>query len=201
MIEITLEGLKALAAELKKRLPTSEEQWRIARDGMARDVAFELEAAFSSFLECFYGYSRETAEDIAAKLDVETAERLFTRLFFEAISTTTRERTRLLCAALAGALNPDFDAEMKSRFTRAILALEPSDILLLRDRQGGETIETKGEQAVIQSQVSADALNRAGCLDYNEGGFGGGRRQTLTELGRQLLLFLKAWKPDTKGGV
>jgi len=195
MTTTVVEGVKAVAAELKKRFPTSEKQWRVARDVMARDAAFELEASFSSFLEMFCSYRRETAEAIAAKLDVETAERIFTRLFFEAMTSTTRERTRLLCAALAGSLNPDFDAEMKSRFTRAILALEPSDIILLRQLKSGETLVTEGEKAVKQNLVSADALNRAGCVDYDDG-YVGDRKRNVTELGRQLLQYLKAWNPD-----
>jgi len=193
---LAIEGVKLIVAEIVKRFPTNEKRWSELRDRLARDAVPQLENALYTFMDYQIDKNQQTAEQLGQKLDVETAERLFSRLFFESMHATTKERTRLLCAALAGSLNPDFDTELKSRITRAILELEPSDVVLLRRLTTSGTYDIPDQQVEREAQYSHDALNRAGCLDFSEGGYGGGRQTRVTQLGRDLVRYLAAWTPE-----
>lgn len=86
--------------------------------------------------------------------------------------------------------------ETKSRVSRAVLALEPSDILTLRRAASLEP--TKGSAAVggglvlsIRLEPSCEPLSIAGCMaDANV--WGGGVR--VTDVGRAVLKALELWR-------
>jgi hypothetical protein len=104
---------------------------------------------------------------------------------------------RLLAQALAGLYTPDLDAEMRSRLSRAVVELEPSDILALRDalrmpERFGSAAAGYPRVASIPPDRRYEALVAAGCIaDANV--MGGG--VYVTALGHALAGVLISWAP------
>ncbi len=136
--------VELLVNRLLKQLPNNDKQIEKAYQDIVEQTVVELDHEFHVCVNYLIDKHGQTVEQLASKLDMESTKRLFFKLFPEAVSSTTRERTRLLCAALAGAASPDIDAETKSRVARVVVQLEPSDIIILKRHhdQFGETTIT-----------------------------------------------------------
>jgi hypothetical protein len=124
--------------------------------------------------ERFEKERRDLRAEIESKIDERAATVLFVRLLEEAIESPTSDRLRLMCAGMAGVIAPDLDVEMKSRVTRAVAMLEPSDVLALRRLTADDDMilhKARHPDAVAAlydpkvSPVTWQALSRAGCVD------------------------------------
>jgi hypothetical protein len=146
----------------------------------------------------------------------EEAAAITGRLIGEAVFSATKDRRRLMAAAMAGAFSPDFEIEQKSRITRAVAQLEPSDIVALRDIDKGTPvghgllISMEAMQEVRRKRaMSLDALAGAGCLVevvvQKERTEVSGiprperREHRLTDLGELTLKFIADWEPSAQG--
>lgn len=197
----TNHGVGALVSKIWKHLPNNDKQIEKAYRDIVAQTALELDHAFHICVNYLIDKHCETVEQLDSKLDMESTERLFWKLFPEAVSSTTRERTKMLCAALAGATNPDIDAETKSRVARAIVQLEPSDIKILKrhhDQFGETTIRGNlSHFEIVREDRSRQALVLAGCVEVDEDDdFSEGLTARVTKLGVDVLDHLSAWKPE-----
>lgn len=163
---------------------------------MLQEMVLAVEAAFRAHLGHHEEKDPEFAQRLAAALDERESRALFFRLGTEAAQATTTERMRMLAHALAGVYTPDLDAEMRSRVCRAVIALEPSDVIALRRARSIEP--TKGTNIVsgelrmsIPPERDYEALIVAGCLaDANV--YGGG--VYVTDLGHAVAKVLELWR-------
>jgi len=106
---------------------------------------------------------REFDRRVGASLQRGEEAALVTRLARAAAQATTDERMEMLAAAAAGILTPDLDSEMRSRVSRAVEELEPSDVIALRDV--ARTISAgKSVEQVPGVPENRIALLQAGCL-------------------------------------
>lgn len=156
------------------------------------EAAFEFTLAFERHVR-----DQEARDALfAAKLRERVTERevatLFPSLLRAAAESSTRERMRMLCAALAGIWRPDLEAELRSRVGRAVLELEPSDVRRLR-----ELIPANPSERMRSIHVERDGewLVRAGCLG-DDSLRAGGRGIYVTAVGHALLESLSTWTPE-----
>ncbi|SRR5712692_5403121 len=181
-----------VAAELLD--PVLKPVWAVLKSFLPRfDEAGEaIRLNLSEARERYNARGREDAERLKQTIERGEAEALVKRLWFDASRATTAAKMEMLAAAVAGLLTPEFDSEMRSRVTRAIEELEPSDVIALREvrrlRDSGNGVEYLPGTA--QNGV---ALLQTGCLDEARG-IGYRTKYDLTPLGRALLQALETWK-------
>ena len=133
----------------------------------------------------------DVASRLASALDEREAQALFIRLLPEVALATTQERMRLLAHALAGLHRPDLASEMRSRVTRAIMQLEPSDVVELRKLDAAE--RSPGTHPAPMMTPEREPLIVAGCvLDRS---MFAGNTLSVSRLGRALLSTLETWSP------
>jgi hypothetical protein len=169
-----------------------------AYTAMLQDMLLEVDAAFRSHVAHHEAMDPQFADRLSAALDQREARALFYRLGTEAAQATTVERMRMLAHALAGLYTPDLATEMRSRVSRAVLALEPSDVLALRKAIGEcePTTATVGAQIVrlagpLTPDRAYEALITAGCIQDDNKTRGG---LYVTELGRAVATALELWR-------
>lgn len=135
-------------------------------------------------------------EALERSLQRGEADALAAALLRAAAQATTKHKMRFLAAAAAGVFTPDLDSEMRSRVSRAVVELEPSDVVALRralatsptkstDRVGGESRD------VIPLDRAYEGLIRAGCIGDPSAM---GAFVYVTRLGHAVALALKCWK-------
>lgn len=192
--------LGVLLRSLRDALPNNDKRVAEARQELLEDFVFE---------------AREAVRQLTrrAALDEREARALFDRIAREAGYASTAERSRVLAHAVAGLFAPDIDSEMRSRVARAIVQLEPSDVVLLRNIE-------KRTTPIARRSPQADALEAAGCVvvETEQEGLGealarAARRRRplrtldartkvsfrLTALGVAVLASLRTWKTDGGG--
>lgn len=189
-------ALRAIAAKLREILPAGQGEIDKFYQDMAADAALATEAALQRFLAEYAAQHDAILARLNEAASVREVRALFALLMSEASRSVTLERVQMLCAALAGSLTPDLDAEMKSRVARALTELEPSDVLLLRRFTADESnrihvyFQTPGPSAL--------ALERTGCLYLHPPptiGLRGVPRREVTALGIALVSFVSLWTP------
>lgn len=120
------------------------------------------------------------------------ATALVVRLLPEAAAATTQERRRLLTSALAGLFKPDLSSEMRSRVSRAVMQLEPSDVVELRELD--KAYRTPGVTPATMMTTEREPLLLAGCI-VDESRTVGGRGVYPSKVGLALLATLANWPP------
>jgi hypothetical protein len=159
-------------------------RWDQSGDEVRRCVADAFEEAEKADSQFF--------ERLQRSLQSGEADALLTRLAREAAQATTEERMRMLAAAAAGVLTPDLNSEMRSRVTRALEQLEPSDIIALRVVNAARMKHHNVMQIDGQPE-SSRALLQTGCV-FEKPGVGQDTRFEMLSLGRAVLHTLKLWK-------
>ncbi|HYG70115.1 MAG TPA: hypothetical protein VD838_20740, partial [Anaeromyxobacteraceae bacterium] len=100
--------------------------------------------------------------------------------------------------AAAGVFTPDLDSEMRSRVARAVAAIEPGDVLSLREvnAAGGHLFVQEGDEDSPRPELrnTMPPLLQSGCVRPVP--VLGGMRYTLTPTGRGVLESLRSWKRD-----
>lgn len=190
---------KIAFGKLAALLPNNARAVDEAYTAMLQDMVLEVTAAFRAHLAHHEAKDPEFAQRVAAALDEREARSLFYRLGTEAAQATTTERMRMLAHALAGLYTPDLDAEMRSRVSRAVLALEPSDVVALREVITGETLRAKatavgGEFRTswpLEHEPVLEALIVAGCIQDDNKTRGG---LYVSALGRAVVKALELWR-------
>ncbi len=178
------------AGRILSEVATGQNQFEEIRQRMGGEAAFEFTLAFERHVR-----DQETRDaEFRSKLREKVTERevcaLFPALLRAASDSSTRERMRMLCAALAGLWRPDLEAEMRSRIGRAILELEPSDVLYLRT-----LAQDEGRPgATLRLGPQGEWLLRAACVADDSSRIGGAIR--VTALGHDLLASLSTWTPE-----
>jgi len=165
-------------------------RWDDSRDEVRKCVADAFEAAEKADSQFF--------ERLQRSLQSGEADALLTRLAREAAQATTEERMRMLAAAAAGILTPDLESEMRSRVTRALEQLEPSDVIALREVNAAH-MKHRNVQQINGPPESTRALLQTGCL-FDMPGVGQDTRFEMLPLGRAVLHTLKLWKPAYGAG-
>lgn len=186
---------------IKKLLSlTTQAKYEAALQQMVTDTVFEIEAAVIKLDERFKRIEREIpagTERFEPPLTEEQFAALFARLFPEAVLAPTRERRRLMAAAIAGIITPDIALEEKSRVVRALAGLEPSDVLHLRifvkDMRVPDAEIQLWRQLGNGQPHSQVALENAGCLVWREGQNKSG--YFATSLGKAVVKYLEDWSP------
>ena len=133
-------------------------------------------------------------EALKRSLQRGEADALATAFLRAAAQATTQERMKMLAAAAAGVFTPDMDSEMRSRVSRAIMQLEPSDVLELR-----RLIEPERRAGIYPAPLMTperEPLARAGCVFDASASIGGGLQ--VTALGRAVLAALETWEPGSQ---
>ncbi len=171
---------------------------------MLQDMALAVDAAFRAHLAHHEEKDPEFAQKLAAALDEREARALFFRLTTDGAEATTVERMRMLAHALAGLYTPDLNIEMRSRVSRAVLALEPSDVAALREAMVADDSRTRkvdGTIFVLSSLTPSRAyegLKAAGCIQDDNETRGG---LYVTELGRAVVKALELWRSDAESNT
>lgn len=134
----------------------------------------------------------------------QQAASLIGRLLPEAVFSVTEDRRRLMAAAMAATFSPDFDLEEKSRITRAIATLEPSDIVTLRAVHAASgavrSRSAQGEGQATEPRHSADQVSLAALVATAcvlETLQIGSYQYRASALGSALLRFLAEWEPSS----
>jgi hypothetical protein len=160
---------------------------------MGGEAAFELTLAFERHVRDQKARDAEFSARLREKVTEREVGALFPSLLRAAAESSTRERMRMLCAALAGIWRPDLDAEMRSRVGRAVLQLEASDVLYLRRLLASET--QPGLRPSLPLSREGEWVLRAGCVG-DDSVRAGGRGIYITDVGRALLDSLGMWIPE-----
>lgn len=183
-------GLGKLLDEVIARLPTSLDALTRAKQELIEEAAKKVREA----LELQARKNVEFEVRLASALDEREAVALFLRLLPEAAVATTRERMEMLAYALAGLFQPDLSAEARSRVSRAVTQLEPSDVVELRKLV--EAWDTKDLKDVTMPTPGRWVLLYTGCVAHPAGppppAF------WPTDLGRAVLATLVNW-PGARG--
>lgn len=177
---------------------------------MADDAAYECEGFIKKMVERMGGDPDVAIARLADSVNEEEAAAIIGRLLPEAVFSATKDRRRLMAAAMAGTFSPDFRIEEKSRITRAIAQLEPSDVVVLRSVKGfglaGPEVVTRNFQERVRNrELSLTALEAAGCIEEiveparrdsrGEVHRPERRKNELTHLGSMTLQFIAEWEP------
>lgn len=144
--------------------------------------------------------AQERDADFVARLDraMERGEAgsLVASFVRAAAQATTDERMDMLAAAAAGVFTPDLGSELRSRVARAVAAMEPRDVVSLREVSvaGGSILVPEGneESARLELRDTVPPLLQAGCVRPVP--VFGGLRYTITPTGRGVLEALRCWK-------
>ncbi len=138
----------------------------------------------------------DVIEALNRSLEEGEANALATSFLRAAAQATTDEKMKMLVAAAAGVFTPDLDSEMRSRVSRAVVELEPSDVLALRRALTTEPFKGTakiGDVATLAIPVDRvyEGLLHAGCIaDANVAGGG----VYVTERGKAVAKSLAAWQ-------
>lgn len=205
-------GASAVVKKLESMLPGARTNELFGQ--MAQEAAFECEGFLKKMVERLGGDPDAAIARLVNSVTDEEAAAMTGRLIREAVFSATRDRRRLMAAAMAGTLSPDFEVEHKSRITRSIAQLEPSDVVLLRSISQGNPFpfgagtiqETQGRER--NREVSLAALAAAGCVvevvveparTHERTGAHRPERTAhrLTHLGSMTLKFITDWEPAT----
>jgi len=124
-------------------------------------------------------------------VDEEEAARLIFRVLPEVAAELVAERRRMLAAALAGLLRFDMEAVIRSKVSRVIMQLEPTEVLELRKLV--EDWNTPERKDVTRPSPERFALLYAGCVAYTQGSEP--RSFWVTDLGKAVLATLREWAP------
>jgi len=151
----------------------------------------EFELNLAEALEKYKAKDREYVARLQRSLRRGEASALATELVQAAARATTEERMKMLAAAAAGVLTPDLDSEMRSRVTRAVEQLEPSDVIALR-RVSEAVARGENVQQVEGTPQNRIALVQSGCLNIAAGA-GYRSLHEPTPLGAAVLKALEAW--------
>ena len=157
----------------------------------------EILAETAEAFQRFVAHQEKKNRKLDDKIEEVRAAALTSQLFLEAAHSSSRERIRLMCDAMAGLYDPDISLELKGRTTRAITILEPSDILLLREFPAERMLDAELE--VTGDPISVDALLRSGCIsDRRLSGLGGVEHLSygISSLGQAVLEHLEHWQPE-----
>lgn len=164
-------------------------QFEEIRQRNGAEATFE----FTLALERLEQKHARVAEELRGKITEREAGALFTQLLGAAADSSTRERMRMLCAALAGVLLPNFDAETRSRVSRAVMQLEASDVLELRKLYMVE--RAPGFAPSLQMTPALEPLVLAGCV-RDQSSLAGHPAVATTERGHAVLAALEVWEPE-----
>src|SRR6266568_1376044 len=130
------------------------------RRRMGGEAAFEFSLAFDRHVREQEARDADFREKLRDKVTEREVSALFPALLRAAAESSTRERMRMLCAALAGIWSPDLAAELRSRVSRAVLELQPSDVLYLR-----MLAQDEGRPGVVlRLGPQGEWLVRSGCV-------------------------------------
>lgn len=187
VIEKALEpGLQALWTVAKSVLFP---RWDAAVSEVQRKVADAFESARVG--------DAQFVERLRRSLQAGEGDALVTRLLRDAAQATTDDRMHMLAAAAAGVLTPDLDSEMRSRVTRALEQLEPSDVIALREVSRARALD-EGVQQISGPPETTRALLQSGCV-FRAEGVGYRSNYEVTPLGNSVLRALDLWKPGRPG--
>lgn len=181
-------GWKKLTAMLSR-----EETDKVYRE-LIEEVLFETQGFVQKLIAGVGGDPEKAIERLGATVTQKEAVALFSRLQPEAVYSATAERRRMLAAAMAGVFSPNFEVEQKSRITRVIAALEPSDIRILRQSPGAARFVAGPPPGY---SASTAALLSTGCIREVVQKVGGGAQYEVTELGKWVLDYLRDWTPSS----
>ncbi len=182
-------ALDAAGAVVKEIVSPEPNPFVEIRRRMGGEAAFEFTLAFDRHVREQEARDAEFREKLREKVTEREVCSLFPALLRAAAESSTRERMRMLCAALAGIWRPDLEAELRSRVGRAVLELEPSDVVSLRTL----AVRERGPGA-LRLGPEDEWLVRAGCVA--EDAKVGGRGVYVTTVGRALLDALRTWMPE-----
>lgn len=184
-------ALKSATSVLKEIIDPGAVPFGEIRRRHGAEAAFEFTLAFERHCREQEARNASFAEELKQRVTEREVCALFPVLLRAAVESTTRERMRMLCAALAGLWRPDFTAELRSRVSRTVLELEPSDLLLLRSLEADE----REPRAMLRLDERAEWLVRTGCvLDPN--GRIGAPRASVTALGHSVLEAVSTWRDE-----
>lgn len=191
-------GVGYIIAQIRAMTPST--RMEAARREMLDDLVTDTTAALAKLAERVVKLEASGPE--AEKLLGAALHRLVP----ETLSSLTRERRRLMAAALAGIVSPDLTLEQKSRVTRAISLLEPSDVIHLRlfeeHNRSPYSKEPRTADATRDNWIKGGrgmkyevaSLEAAGCLALIPGPIKSGH--LLTPLGKDVLAYIQDWEPD-----
>jgi len=174
-------GVGKLLDEFLARLPTK-------LDALTRAKQEMIEAAARKVREALEAQARKNSDfetRLATAITEREATALFLRLLPEAAVANTHERMEMLACALAGLFQPDLTSEMRSRVSRALMQLEPSDVVELRKLD--EAQRAPGVNPAPEMTPERELLVFAGLIE--RGGV------YPNALGRAVLSTLREWAP------
>ncbi len=186
---------KATVKALLSRLPTDADRVRATWEAMKEEILVETAAA----LDRLVAKHGALVGEVARKLDERAVTVLCVQLHEQAMKSAMRERLRLMAAAIAGVFTPEVDLEMKSRATRALALLEPSDVLILRGIAATGKFHAHGRRAEWARDRLAP-LVAAGCIAIEEGrffvvaGMDEGFPARMREIGADVLRLVETWQ-------
>lgn len=173
---------------------TETQRFERARDEQQREWIAELQEQVTRLESRLNDAQRGAAQQFASLF-----AGALVRVTPEALGALSDERRRILALAVAGVLRPELAVETKSRLLRATLALEPSDVLHLRDlcesRSTAAQVDLvyrraaqRGAQtpSALREQFNELALQAALCLDDD---------LRPTPFGEELVRYLEDWRP------
>src|SRR5689334_15815735 len=119
-LDLVLFGTKAAKAIkiVRERLPSSRKDLDAAWDVIIEETALEASAMIKKLAA---DLDDIVIEKIVQRADQREIQSFFRVIFDAAVHSVVKERMRMLCSALAGGLFNDFESEMRSRMTRAVL--------------------------------------------------------------------------------
>lgn len=154
------------------------------------EANFEFGLALERHVRFEEARDAEFREKLREKITEREVGALFPQLLRAAAESSTRERMRMLCAALAGLWRPDLDAEMRSRVARAVMQLEASDILAMRRLERAQ--QQPGIRPAPRMTPELEPAVLTGCVADNSARAGFVAVE-LTTLGLAVLTALETW--------
>jgi len=190
---VAVDALKGTVVE-KVLSPAVQSIWDLVRsilfpwwEPALREVRLRLPEA----IEALRRKDGALVDALARSLKRGEADALATAMLRAAAQATTEERMKMLAAAAGGVFTPDLDSEMRSRVSRAVAQLEPSDVVELRRLDEAE--RSPGIHFSPMMTPEREPLVVTGCLADRTGRVGGSLQ--VTALGRAVLTSLARWEP------
>jgi hypothetical protein len=202
-------GFEVVKLIVQKLWPSDKEQIDKLNQELINECALEANLSMRRLTEALVAQGKtidELRRDMEQRLKPSEVRPLVLMLQREAVYAATSARRRLLCAALAGTFNPYVEIEEKSRVARAVAALEPSDMILLRQvRRMSFPMQAHplGGEVPAQQPLQMSALYLAGCISMTAPEYAEMRDSPATahttSLGEAVLEFLAHWTPEGDG--
>lgn len=169
-------------SRLLKMLRANDVAVREAIEEQTQEVLFEMQEAI-----------RQQGAQADESLTLKEALALVRPLYDEALRSPASERIRMLAHAMAGLFKPNYELEMKSRVSRAVGQLEPSDVHLLRDIRG---TNDPGREKIYKERkgVAFAPLVQSACVFVDWSGYGGYSKIEVTPTGQAVLDVLAGWQ-------